>query len=316
MPWGALIGAGASILGGIFGGGSQKKLQAQQLADERAYRNRELDLSENQMNFAQNQYLERKAQFDPVLNRLLATYDDVEPDYAAIGGDVKSAFSSARGQDARTDRRFGIRPDDGLARQRERDYSIREGAAHVGARTLARQGQDDKKYARLSDIYGVGQGLQSNSAAQVAAAQAGASGAYGRAAGSAANNANQAGYNAAANASGIGQAIGSVDWGGIFNNVKGWFNNGTGATVAGSGGQTPQQFYSDARLKENIRKVGNDSGINIYTWDWNDAARDLGITDPTIGVIAQEHLDSGFVNEVNGYLTVDYAGLFGSRRLQ
>ena len=91
-------------------------------------------------------------------------------------------------------------------------------------------------------------------------------------------------------------------------------NSLTGATVAGSGGQTPQSFFgvnnSDIRLKTNINKVGKLNGNNIYTWEWNDTAIERGIDDPTIGVIAQE-IDQEYVIEKDGYLMVDYDGLFG-----
>ena len=70
---------------------------------------------------------------------------------------------------------------------------------------------------------------------------------------------------------------------------------------------------SDIRLKEAIEYLGKSSkGYNIYTWNWNDEAKELGIDDPTTGVIAQE------IQEIkpeavrvgsHGYLMVNYGAL-------
>ena len=70
---------------------------------------------------------------------------------------------------------------------------------------------------------------------------------------------------------------------------------------------------SDIRLKTNIQKVGEfSSGLGVYTWDWNDTAKQLNINDPTTGVLAQELLEyrPEFVRmQDNGYLAVNYTGL-------
>ena len=71
---------------------------------------------------------------------------------------------------------------------------------------------------------------------------------------------------------------------------------------------------SDIRLKTNITKIGEQNGINLYTWDWNDIAKARGVNSPTIGVIAQE-VDPAFVTEKDGYLQVDYSGLFSEETI-
>ena len=72
-------------------------------------------------------------------------------------------------------------------------------------------------------------------------------------------------------------------------------------------------FGSDIRLKTNIQKVGEfSSGLGIYTWDWNDTAKQLNINDPTTGVLAQELLEyhpEFVMMQDHGYFYVDYAGL-------
>ena len=81
------------------------------------------------------------------------------------------------------------------------------------------------------------------------------------------------------------------------------------AGIAGSLGFTP---FSDARLKDNVTRIGKEEGYNVYTWEWNDKAKELGIDSPTVGVMAQEVLetnpDAVSVNE-NGYYQVNYGAL-------
>jgi len=84
---------------------------------------------------------------------------------------------------------------------------------------------------------------------------------------------------------------------------------GTAAQLAGSYfiGQ------SDERLKENIKPIGkSENGHNLYTWDWNDKAKELGVNDPTTGVIAQEvkkYMPEAVITDENGYYMVNYGVL-------
>jgi hypothetical protein len=87
---------------------------------------------------------------------------------------------------------------------------------------------------------------------------------------------------------------------------------GLGATAAtgGFGAGIAGLFSSDERLKENIVKVGElDSGLNIYTWTWNDKGKEIAGNQPSFGVIAQEAqiLFPDAVETVNGFLHVNYA---------
>ena len=72
---------------------------------------------------------------------------------------------------------------------------------------------------------------------------------------------------------------------------------------------------SDMRLKENITHIGTQNGHNIYTWNWNDLASSLGVSDTeTIGVMAQEIQKTNpeaVTEDENGYLMVNYKQLFG-----
>jgi hypothetical protein len=83
---------------------------------------------------------------------------------------------------------------------------------------------------------------------------------------------------------------------------------GIGGTVAGLG-----MAFSDSRLKDNLNKVGEYKGLNIYTWDWNEKADEIGIDNTPMGFIAQEVADL-YPNAVDwhgdtGYMMVDYEAI-------
>lgn len=76
--------------------------------------------------------------------------------------------------------------------------------------------------------------------------------------------------------------------------------SGIGGILGGLG-----SMFSDIRLKENIKKIDEVEGINIYKFDFIEGSKDQ------IGVIAQE-VDQKYpycVSEVGGYLKVDYSKL-------
>ena len=82
---------------------------------------------------------------------------------------------------------------------------------------------------------------------------------------------------------------------------------GTAAQLAG------MYFMSDKTLKENIKPIGkSENGHNVYTWDWNDKAKELGVNDPTTGVLAQEvmkYMPEAVSKNANGYYMVNYGVL-------
>ena len=82
---------------------------------------------------------------------------------------------------------------------------------------------------------------------------------------------------------------------------------GTAAQLAG------MYFLSDEELKDNIKPIGkSENGHNLYTWEWNDKAKKLGITDPTTGVLAQEvmkYMPEAVSKHANGYYMVNYGVL-------
>ena len=90
---------------------------------------------------------------------------------------------------------------------------------------------------------------------------------------------------------------------------------GTG-DILGTAAQLAGMYFlgqSDERLKENIKPIGiSENGHKLYTWDWNDKAKELGVSDPTTGVIAQEvmkYMPEAVTKDANGYYMVNYGVL-------
>ncbi len=80
--------------------------------------------------------------------------------------------------------------------------------------------------------------------------------------------------------------------------------------LGGSLGAAGILATSDKRLKENIKKIGEQEGFNIYSWTWNALAKTLGLEGDSFGVIAQEVRKTRPDAVVDdGYLKVNYAML-------
>ena len=82
---------------------------------------------------------------------------------------------------------------------------------------------------------------------------------------------------------------------------------GTAATLYG------MSLMSDKRLKDNITLIGQSKkGHNVYTWTWNKLAKKLNINSPTIGVLAQEVMETNpdaVTKNNDGYYMVNYGAL-------
>ncbi|MAD47921.1 MAG: hypothetical protein CMQ53_01060 [Gammaproteobacteria bacterium] len=73
-------------------------------------------------------------------------------------------------------------------------------------------------------------------------------------------------------------------------------------------------IFSDQRLKTNIKKLGKQNGYNVYSWDWNETAKELNIDKKypyNVGVMAQEvkHIPGAVTEDANGYYLVNYGVL-------
>jgi hypothetical protein len=293
MPW---FQVGALAVSAYMGHKAKKKAQKQQDAAN-AQGDESIALQREGLDFSKEQYGDWKEKYDPVYDDMMDEIDSgITPDYADIAGDINDSFDSAQGMERRQLQRYGVKPQDGAYGKSERDYAINRSTAHSGIRNKARQDSAGEKFRRLSGVHNTLQGVGTSLAGQVGNSYSRTGGAMNSQANRMTNQANTNYERGMDDAAGWGAAVGGVDWKGAWNSAKSW---------------------SDVALKENVKLVGWKDGMNIYEWDWNDTAKAMGISDqPTTGLLAQEHLDSGFVHKAdNGYLYIDYPGLIKSRRV-
>jgi len=83
------------------------------------------------------------------------------------------------------------------------------------------------------------------------------------------------------------------------------FNDLMGMITTGFG------MFSDRRLKNNIKLLGKSKGFNLYSWDWNNTAKRLGLIGSSSGFMADEVQKSRpeLVIERDGFLAILYGGL-------
>ena len=69
--------------------------------------------------------------------------------------------------------------------------------------------------------------------------------------------------------------------------------------------------FSDRRLKKDIVKVGERSGLNVYTWVWNKVAESLGLSGESVGYMADEvkYKYPEAISYESGYMKVNYGGV-------
>lgn len=210
MVWGAVIGAGASLLGARSASRSARRQQRAQ----QAMHDEQMALARDQMGFARDhygfgmdQFLQNQRRFDPVLDAMTEEAMAArEPDYAAITADTRMAFDSARGQGQRQMERYGINPGDGMWGANDRQYGIGQAGAEIMARQQARRDTNNQRFNQLAGLYGVGTQLMNQASGmmgQGVSATAGAAGmgvnAAGQAAGMYGQNAMLAGQQAGSN---------------------------------------------------------------------------------------------------------------------
>tara|TARA_R110000803_G_scaffold166755_1_gene230009 strand:- start:2786 stop:3685 length:900 start_codon:yes stop_codon:yes gene_type:complete len=69
--------------------------------------------------------------------------------------------------------------------------------------------------------------------------------------------------------------------------------------------------FSDIRLKQNIKKIGEKNGHNIYSWIWKPCARLLGLKGKATGCLAHEVYEKDYtaIGMIDGFLTINYSTL-------
>lgn len=128
------------------------------------------------------------------------------------------------------------------------------------------------------------------------------------------------GQNAASNLGSLGaQSSGAI--GGAF--AQQGLNTGSGILTDAAADAAFQQqlinaglsaaaIFSDPRLKENVEQISSIQDLNIYQWDWIEAAQDTMIAGcPTIGFMADEVEEKypQHVGEFAGFKVIDYKAL-------
>lgn len=86
---------------------------------------------------------------------------------------------------------------------------------------------------------------------------------------------------------------------------------GLGGSVLQGMAEGGTGFFSDERLKDNVKRIGKVNGHNFYSWTWNKIANGLGLKGEAQGVIAQEVKEYAphLISERDGFLTVNYEGI-------
>ncbi len=160
-----LIGAGASLLGGLSSSRSASKLSKQQLA-----------LQQQALDFNKARYAEAKAQYQPVIN--LATQMATDGVKADLGGvtsraaaDMSQQFKNADAQILMNQQRMGINPNSGMAQAQARQSALSHALGTAGAVTAARDAErrnaEQQTWAQRSAMAGMGQSAMTGTANDV-----------------------------------------------------------------------------------------------------------------------------------------------------
>ena len=74
-------------------------------------------------------------------------------------------------------------------------------------------------------------------------------------------------------------------------------------------GTLAASVFSDRRLKDNIKKIGESNGLNVYSWTWNKIANGFGLFGSSRGAMADEVKEvcpDAVSTHESGYLMVNY----------
>lgn len=236
----ALLTAGASL----YGAHKQGKAADDALGQQQWAMNQQLELGREGIGIAQDRldwnksaYDRWNQEFSPVLDELKSqALANQAPDYGMIAADTRALFDAQRSGQERALSGYGIRPGDGQFGATGREYGIGSATAEVGARQMARRQNNMDRYAKLSQLYGIGSNLQSQAMSGVNNGFTGVANATNSLAGSLGGQANTFGSQASA----FGQQAGQLASGAFnqFGNIAaGWGNGG------GGGGPWDQPFY-------------------------------------------------------------------------
>lgn len=306
-------------------GSDQLALASRQYDEAKPYlqaiANQQLEASQQQQRQANDYYNYNVDTFRPVEQGLVQSverfnseaYQEQLANRAAA--DAGQAFNTTRQANERSMASMGVNPNSGRFQGLARASELGLTAQRAGAMTGARNQAEQLGYARRLDVTGLGRGLPgASTAAYQGALNAG---------NSAGANFTQPGQQYIANqAQGVGtiqqgQATQMQGLGNILNAqtnayINGGQSSGIGAAIGGLAGiaGAVAPLISDRRLKENIKRVGQDeaTGLDLYEFNY--------IADPGrrfVGVMADEvevRFPEAILVNAEGFKMVRY-GLLG-----
>lgn len=217
--------------------------------------------------------------------------------------DAGRAFGLSREASERAMRSMGVNPNSGAGQAMGQQDRLTQAAQRAGLMNNTRQQAEQMAWARQMDAAGLGRGLPGASTAAYAGATNSANSAGGLM--TTPTNTFNAGFNSGAGT--IGQGLNTQVSGlGTVLNAQASY---AGQQAAGMGqlAGTAAGLYlaSDRRLKENIVKVGEQNGFNIYEFNYK------GTPERRFrGVMADEvesKMPDAVVRDEDGYYGVDYA---------
>ena len=224
----------------------------------------------------QGQYDRFEREFKPFEKDILARAQTDTSLIDAVPEDTAEQQRIAEGIARRNRERFGFESTAALAAERDRATQRGGALTLAGGLNNARLAQLDANQRVISDLINIGQGVNRSSLSGL---------------GTAAENA--------------------VARRSQFERDRVAYKNSRTsmlATIASAA-----IIFSDIRLKKDIKFSHIEDGYNIYTWEWDKEALELGAGDlPTYGVLAQEIAEQkpeAVITHGSGYLMVDYGKL-------
>ena len=271
---------------------------------------------QQQMEQAKDYYDYQTGTFRPLEKQIVADAQAFDTDAerqrlaTKAAADAGLAFGRTQAAQERAMASMGVNPASGRFAGMQGQSALQQAAARAGAMTGARERASQLGYARKLDAAGLGRGLAGASTA----AYGGATGA-GTAAGGmyqAPGQAYMSGMGQGASTIGSGLNMQLSGLGNVLNAQTQYAVSGNensvigdlGGLMGGAAAMKTAGFFSDERLKEDVKLVGKDefTGLNLYEFNYTWSPKRF------LGVIAQE-VQKKFpsaVHEFAGYLSVDY----------
>jgi hypothetical protein len=311
----------AEVMAGL--GREQLAFARQQYSENapflRSIANQQMAAQQQQMNQAQDYYDYMQNTYRPLEKSLVADAQNFNTEAyrqqqaAKAAADVGRAFTNTQAANTRAMASMGVNPNSGRFAGQQRASNLGLAAQRAASMTGARQQADQMGYARKLDAAGLGRGLAGASTA----AYGGATGA-----GNAAGNSYQSaginamnGMNMGANTMGSGYNMQIQGLGNILNaqtqmavNTNDSFLGDLGGLMGGAAAMKSAGFFSDRRLKENVKEVGVDQRTALTLYEFNylgDDKRYRGVMADEVEMVYPDAVS----RDEDGFMMVNYGAL-------